>query len=150
MSYVKTLTLSLCITIVIFSIISTITPNEKNGKIIKLILSVFILISLISPFTKMVKSDFKLTEQSDVFISDNSISNVLNSASDDAIYRLLKTPIESFGIDNDFSVVTEVEYENNSAILKEINVYLLGENNIDKNMLMEYIEKTIGLRVNIK
>ena len=98
----------------------------------------------------MVKSDFKLTEQSDVFISDNSISNVLNSASDDAIYRLLKTPIESFGIDNDFSVVTEVEYENNSAILKEINVYLLGENNIDKNMLMEYIEKTIGLRVNIK
>lgn len=150
MNDVKVITLSLCVAVVVFSSISMIIPNEKNGKIIKMILSIFILICLISPFTKLVKGDFKYIYNTNTQILEENICNILNDASNGTIYSLLKTPIENYGIVNDFYIDSEVEYKNNSAIFKEINIYFIGDNNIEKSHLEEYIKKSIGINVNIK
>jgi len=150
MNDVKVLTLSLCISVIVFSMLSMIIPNEKSGKIIKMILSVFILISLISPFTKLVKRDFNFSSNISSQISEESVYKILNDSSSDVLYSLIKNQIENYGVENDFYIDSKVEYKNKSAILKDINIYFIGENNIEKNDLKEYIKKNIGLNVIIK
>ncbi len=154
MGGVKALTLTLCAAVILASITSMIIPSERNSKIIKLILSVFVLISLIAPIYKLGSViGYNLNDatiNSQLNLTKEKADEILSQTSSATFYGLLKPHIENFGIKDDFFIDTEVQYVDDKAVLKSVNIHFDDLHKIEAENLKQYLMKITGINVNIQ
>ncbi len=172
--FISTWAKSLGVTIILVSIIEMLLPNNKTKKYIRVILGIFVLFNIISPFIKN-KEQLNIIEEinsadlekysseyDDYKSSDNNNSednNNLNQTSMDKritelykqeLERSIKNKIEEIGYEVE-SCKVEAEIINNETGIKKVKVKIGNKkeenNNSENNSNNESNEKTTEEKV---
>ncbi len=118
MDFIKSWSLSVCVTVIIAVIFSFLTPKGSMGKFFKITISLFIGISFFYPFTKFdlpnVKMpDFNISEQ-----VENNTDRIIQDMICDKIHSVLERN-HVIGANVDCSITIS---ENNEAVIDEVQV----------------------------
>ncbi len=129
MDAIKTIGMSICITIIVTSIFSMLLPHTKLDKVIKFSISLFFLTGIISPFfTTELKFNLDIDdivpEQSAVQL-DQTMQNQFISVAQTNLENAVKRMLKNDGI---------------NAIKVEVYINKLDKDNISISKLMVYIE----------
>lgn len=156
MDVVKSWSLSVCISLVVVSILTIVSPSLSRNKVLHLVFSIFVLGSLINPLVnlKEIKFDFKSIE-SDIkkqeYISHyNEVSKkIVEESAAKALFPLIQKEIAENGID-EFGMDINLSDNQNGYVLEEIIISIYSNNEIDKNILKNILSKKTGLNIVIK
>lgn len=141
MDYIKQWTFYVCITVVISVIMSFVTPNSSLGRFYKIIISVFIFISFLYPFTNMNFNDIKLPKFDNVEYTNSY--NQYSTMIDNRIKALLeKNQISGADVDCDLTV-----NEDNQIEIKSIQVAVGDEYDIEQVKSLIYEELQLNVSV---
>lgn len=89
MEFIKEWTLSVCITLIIATIFSMLSPSGRMERFYKLLISIFICISLIYPFINLSKNDIKLDDYALFSRIESSEENAYENGIEAQIKQLL-------------------------------------------------------------
>ena len=156
MENVKVFALSVCVSLVVASILSMVIPNIEKNKIIKAVLSAFILSGLILPLksildgsTSPYSSDYiEATYSQSYEYDENTLQNLENAASA-SLYPIIKSELDKLGITEDFGIKLVICAENEGIKIESVNINVWDLHSIEKEQLQEQIEKNTGLPINI-
>lgn len=140
MDYIKQWTFCVCVTVIISVIFSFLKPNGNMGKFFKIILSVFIFISLINPIMNYDFNNLK--------IDDVNSKNYTNSSI--RIETMLENKIKNTLKDKKIigaNVDTKIKMEDNIATVENIQVAVGDEYDLKKVKKIIYDE--LGLNVSV-
>lgn len=138
---------------IIVAIFEMISPNEKMGKIVKVILNLFILLILIFPLkdlSKKVNLNFKLNEKTE--IHNEKFKEGVKNQTKKVIKEELERKIKRIGEEENIKIKKVKIFmdinEDNCISIKKIEVFIQNKD-LDKRRYLE--EKlTEKLRVNIE
>ena len=138
---------------IIVAIFEMISPNEKMGKIVKVILNLFILLILIFPLkdlSKKVNLNFKLNEKTE--IHNEKFKEGVKNQTKKVIKEELERKIKRIGEEENIKIKKVKIFmdinEDNCISIKKIEVFIENKD-LDKRRYLE--EKlTEKLRVNIE
>ena len=155
MDNVKVFALSVCVSLVIGSVLSMIAPNIEKNKIFKVILSVFLLTGLISPLSS-IRFDNNISqalENVQVYEENNElnesiIENIENNAAV-SLYPIIKSELNYFGISNEFGLILNFKKEKEGIKIESVNISVWDLHSIDKEKLQSQIAEKTGLPINI-
>lgn len=156
MDVVKSWSLSVCISLVVVSILTIISPSLSKNKILHLVFSIFVLGSLINPLVSLkgIKFDFKSIE-SDIkkqeYVSQyNEVSKkFIEEATAKALFPVIQKEISENGIDG-FGMNINLSENQNGYILEDIIISVYNKNEIDIETLQNKLSKKTGLNIVIK
>ena len=95
MDFVKSWTVSVCLTLIISVVFSLISPKGTMGRFYKVIISVFIFISFIYPLT-----DFDFSEFSSDFRIESDYENTQENMTEIQVEGIIKNILTENGIEN--------------------------------------------------
>lgn len=157
MDSVKSFALSACISMVIGSIISMIVPNIEKNRIIKLLLSAFVLAGLISPLLSVFKSNnlfknintYETNVDADYGYNKNILEDIENSASE-SLYPIIKDELSRLGFYDDFGVKVEILDKKEGIEVESVNINVWDLHSIEKEKLQVSLTEKTGLPIKIK
>ena len=122
MEFIKSWTISVCLTLVISAVFSLVSPRGSMGRFYKVVISVFIFISLLYPFTDFDFSEFKADfdfeselEDTEVGLAEIQVENIIkgvlmDNGIEDAQVSCTVTQIgDEISVEN-VSVTVKTEY----------------------------------------
>ena len=142
MKYLNDWTYTVCITLIFSIIFSLLIPKDSNGKVGKIIITVFIMISFIAPF-KASGFDFN-------FDGINSISEQQAENKEESYSAIIKSNIEKALSDGNYSnskAKVKVKIKDDELYIKEADIYIL--NDYDKSEVQKYIFDKLGINVQV-
>ena len=149
MNDVKSICFTLCIGVVICSIMTLLIPKIKENKMLKNVLSIFLLVSVLGSVAAIPKS---------VSFDVNSITPDINTSIErniveyieKTVYDNIKKAIKKEGINEKYSLNVDVSYENDSVILNYANISFEPPHKINIDELKNKIKNELGIIVDIK
>ena len=111
MDFIKSWTISVCLTLILSAVFSLISPKGTMGRFYKVIISVFIFVSLLYPFADFdLESEFESTEEN---LAQMQVENIIKSV-------LTENQIENAGVEcTVFQESDEIRVENVTIILPD-------------------------------
>ena len=142
MKYLNDWTYTVCITLIFSIIFSLLLPKDSNGKVGKIIITVFIMISFIAPF-KASGFDFNLD-------GINTISEQQAENKEESYSAIIKSNIEKTLSDGNYSnskAKVKVKIKDDELYIKEADIYIL--NDYDKSEVQKYIFDKLGINAQV-
>lgn len=143
MDFVKQWTFGVCITVIVSVVLTFVSPNGNLGRFYKIIVSVMIFVSFLTPFKNFNFYDFEKTF--------DTISDYTNSKNDELLEETVKQQVKTClknngydGCDVNCSIVLD---ENNLATIDNIEVAACDEYDFDKIKRVIYQELKLNVRV---
>lgn len=99
MDFIKSWTVSVCLTLIISAVFSVISPKGSMGRFYKVIIAVFIFVSLLYPF-----SDFDFNEFKSDFDFQSELESTQESLAEDQVESIVKNVLAANDVE-----VAEVE-----------------------------------------
>lgn len=130
MDGIRTIGMSICITLIVTSIFSTLIPETKLDKVLKFAISLFFLTSIISPFFTE-KISFNVDFE-DIVLEQNALQ--MEQAVEQQFFSLAQKNIAS-------TVERYLKNEEISVRKVEVFVNKTSDNNISISKLMVYIDE---------
>ncbi len=160
MEALKVWGISTCAAVVIGSIVAAITPSISKQNIMRIIISAFVLVGLISPSLKLIeKSDFNFDEysiiQSDVNndgveVLEEDLLNDLEQSSAVALFPIFKQELENIGIDSDFGIKPQLSQEKDGIKILKVNITVSDLHMIEKEDVLNHLQNKTGLAIDIE
>ena len=160
MDSVKVLAFSMCISVVVGSVLSMIVPSNAKQNIMKIVISAFVLVGLITPILSLFNknkfySNAHTTEASirqPQCISElnESVIAELERASASSIFPIFQQELMENGIDEVFGLGIELISQNDGVDIKKVNITIGDLHMIEKDNLEKYLEKKIGLPIEVE
>ena len=156
MDSVKAWGLSACAALVVGAGVSMIVPSLEKNKMIKLVLSSFMLVSIVSPMLSMINSaDFSLDDlignesvYSNVEMTDDALK-LLENSSCEALYPVISEKIKEYGLDKEFGLSVVLRKKNGGVEIERVDINMGTENIIEINGLEDYLRQNLGLPIEI-
>lgn len=142
MSFIKTWTFCICITLIVSVIFISLTPKGTLGKFYRVIISIFIFVSFLYPLTDFNFSDFKINfkVESDY---ENFMEDSVNKQVEDAVQKaLLNSEIKSSRVSVETSIVGE------EINIERVNVSVIDDYDVDE--VEKIIFDNLGIVANVK
>lgn len=140
MDFVKEWTICVCVTLVISVIFSILTPSGRLSSFYKIIISVFVFLSFLYPFTV-----------SNVSFNKNAFDDfVVEDKTDEISENIVNTKINDLLISNDIvgaNVSSSVTCDDEEITINDIQVAIPDEYSIDEVKNMIYDNLSINARV---
>ncbi|MDD6727711.1 MAG: hypothetical protein PUE08_00610 [Eubacteriales bacterium] len=140
MEFIKEWTFSICITLVASVLISLLMPSGTTGKYGKLIISLFIFLSILTPFSK-----------ADLYLALDEFNEQSYSQSCEESYsKLIETKIKENLSSAGYSGITvscDAVMNNNEIEIKSLAVYIPDD--YDKEEVRNYIYENMGLNTEV-
>ncbi len=144
MEFVKQWTMCVCASLIIAVIFSILTPKGSMKTFFKMLLSVFIFISFILPFTDFKASDFELP--------DTDISEMLNvdrnSSVETMINSEISTLLKSKGISG-FTVTSSANYDAASGEIDVRDIQISVSDDENMKNIEKLVFDNLGLKVRV-
>lgn len=140
MDFIKEWTICVCVTLVISIIFSTISPNGRLSRFYKIIISMFIFMSFLYPFTT---SHFR---PSSLKFGDLKIEEESSQLSE----NLVNTKVNEFLIENDIigaSVSSSVDYNEDVLTINDIQIAVPDE--YDTQMVKKLVFDNLSLNARV-
>lgn len=90
MDFIKSWTVSVCLTLIISAVFSVISPKGSMGRFYKVIIAVFIFVSLLYPF-----SDFDFNEFKSDFNFQSELESTQESLASDQVENVIKNVLSA-------------------------------------------------------
>ena len=157
MEAVKVWSFSMCGAVVVGSIVTMIVPSIEKQKIMKIIISAFILIGVVSPLLNVIDEidiseqvvNQSIIESSIIYLDENSFNELENGVSQ-AIYPLVQGELDKMNVKAEFGINTELEQQEEGISIKCVNINIADLHMIEKEKIKASIEKNLGLEINIE
>lgn len=94
MDFIKSWTVSVCLTLIISAVFSVISPKGSMGRFYKVIIAVFIFVSLLYPF-----SDFDFKEFASDFNFQSELESTQENLASQQVQSVIKNVLVSNGIE---------------------------------------------------
>lgn len=140
MEFIKEWTFSICITLVASVLISLLMPSGTTGKYGKLIISLFIFLSILTPFSK---ADLSLALDE---FNEQSYSQSCEESYSKLIETKIKENLSSAGYSG-ITVSCDAVMNNNEIEIKSLAVYIPDD--YDKEEVRNYIYENMGLNTEV-
>ena len=157
MEAVKVWGFSMCAAVVVGSIVTMIVPSIDKQKIMKLVISAFVLAGVISPLLNVLDNidiSAQALEQNAVetsqFQLDEETFGELEDNVSQAIYPLIQQELEKMNISSEFGINTELEQKQDGITVKCVNITIADLHMIKKDKIKSSIEDSLGLEINIE
>jgi hypothetical protein len=154
MDGVKVWCLSVCFAAVVGTVIMMLTPSIEKNKILKAVISVFILSSVISPMIPLVDSmDFSFGLYNDIqnnvsdFDATINLNQMLEKSACEALYPIIKEKLIRYGIDDEFGITVKLFEKTEGYEINCVNIVINNERIIDKKAIEEDLLIDLGLNV---
>lgn len=147
---------SMCSAVVIGSIVTMIVPSIEKQKIMKLVISVFVLAGVISPLLNLIDEidisaeAFKQdsAESSQIMLNQGALEELENNVSQ-ALFSLIQEELEKNNIKNEFGINVELEQKQDGISVKSVNIEVADLHIIEKERIRLLLEENLGLEINI-
>lgn len=94
MDFIKSWTVSVCLTLIISAVFSVISPKGSMGRFYKVIIAVFIFVSLLYPFT-----DFDFKEFASDFNFQSELESTQENLASQQVENVIKNVLTASGIE---------------------------------------------------
>lgn len=156
MDAVKVWGFSMCSAVVIGSVVSMIAPSLEKQKMMKLVISAFVLAGVISPMLNLideidlsVQASGESTIETEEFEFDENLLNELENSVSQSLFPIIQIEFEKRNIDYDFGINVELKQGEDGIQVECVNITVMDLHKIEKDELKAIIEKNLGLNVNI-
>lgn len=142
MKYINEWTYTVCITLIFSVMFSLLLPKGSNGKVGKIIITVFIMLSFIAPF--------KINGLNIPFDTMDSISEQQFENKEEAYSLIVKSNIEkvlSSGNYKNCKVKVTVKLKEDELYIKSAEIFIL--NDYDKNEVQKYVFDNLGINAQV-
>lgn len=140
---------SLCCCLVITAILRIIAPGGNTSKIMSLIFGVFVLCSILTAITCLIKNTDINSEVKEYILKEETftvnVDDQVMRTTADYINEYANGVLESNGINNSIIRTVLGIDENNGIYLKEINIYLDENHSDEKERVSELIKEYMGI-----
>lgn len=150
MEFFKQWALNVCLCAIVGTIISMLSPKGRMDKIIKLMLSVFIFLSILSPFLKGDVNEFDFdfpiqsTSQDELIEKSNQLTLQTGKK---AIEQKISDTLKENGF-SDFTVEAVLKEKNGEIDVEKILITL--SDNANKNQASDLIKSQFGFDTEVK
>lgn len=142
MEFLNNWTYTVCITLIASVIFSLLLPKGGHGKVGKIVITVFIIISFVTPFVggqfNLDFGDFFVNDKSEQTIKENSYENII------------KTNIENLLTQGSFEnskAEVKVDLKDDEIYIKSADVYIQDE--YDKDKVKDYVFEKLGINAKV-
>ena len=159
MEAVKVWSFSVCIAIVIGAITSMIAPSLTKHKIIRIVISVFVLAGIMSPLVDVLdETNLSLEAVNELNnyeefegqqALEEDILNKLEDAVDKTMYDIVKQELLRFGIEENFGMHVDLVYQKDGISVEGVNIAIEDLHMIEQERLAEELEKNLGFPVSV-
>lgn len=158
MEGVKAWCLSVCVALIVGSIISSIVPSLEKFKIMKLTISAFILVAVLFPLIKGIDDgsfNFNDIEQSIVIETENSKMNdeIIEKLQDNvsqSLFPLVKYELHMLNVSDEFGIKTKIKKEENGVSIQSVNITISDLHKNNKDSIRDTLEKNLGLPIDLE
>jgi len=158
MEAVKVWCFSVCVSLVVGSALSMIVPSLDKYKIMKLTISAFILVGIVTPIINNaddINFDFELTEQTIVSDMeekemDENIINELQQNVTQSLFPFVKYELHMLNISDDFGINVELNALENGVSIEKVNITLSDLHTLKKDEIISSLEKNLGLPISLE
>ena len=145
---------SLCCCLVVCSLVRLVAPAGSTTKILSLVIGVFALCCLVSPFVTLVKSIDVYSCETDYTEKQSELTQVYNEeilrTTGDYINSYTKTLLLSAEIiPDDIQTILGVNNEN-GIYIKEMNIYINKNSSYKIGTIEELIETSVGIKPKVR
>lgn len=145
---------SLCCCLVVCSLVRLVAPSGSTTKILSLVIGVFALCCLVSPFVTLVKSIDVYSCETDFTEKQSELTQVYNEeilrTTGDYINSYTKTLLLSAEIiPDDIQTILGVNNEN-GIYIKEMNIYINKNSSYKIGTIEELIETSVGIKPKVR
>ncbi|MEE1279775.1 MAG: hypothetical protein UHH95_02950 [Oscillospiraceae bacterium] len=159
MEAVKVWGISTCVAVIIGSVVAAITPSIGKQNIMRIVISAFVLVGLISPSLKLIeKSEINLEEylitQANVEIDgvselEQDLLKELEQASAVALFPIFKQELENIGINSEFGIKPQLYQEKEGIEIIKVNITISDLHMIEKEAVLNHLQNKTGLEIDI-
>lgn len=159
MEAVKVWGISTCVAVIIGSVVAAITPSIGKENIMRIVISAFVLVGLISPSLKLIeKSEINIEEylitQTDADIGgvselEQELFNDLEQASVVALFPIFKQELENMGIESEFGIKPQLSQEKDGIEIIKVNITISDLHMIEKEAVLNHLQNKTGLAIDI-
>ena len=142
MEFLNNWTYTVCITLIVSVIFSLLLPKGGHGKVGKIVITVFIIISFVTPF---VGGQFNL-DFGDCFVNDKSEQTIKENSYE----NIIKTNIENLLTQGSFEnskAEVKVDLKDDEIYIKSADVYIQDE--YDKDKVKDYVFEKLGINAKV-
>ena len=137
MKFINEWTYTVCITLIFSVMFSLLLPKGSQGKVGKIVITVFIMISFILPF-KANGFNFDIDEY-------ESISNVEIDSKEETYSDLIKSNIEKTLADADYKVT--VKLKDDELYIQSADIYILDD--YDSKEVKDFLFEKLGINAKV-
>ncbi len=156
MEAVKVWGFAMCTAVVIGSVTTMIVPSIEKQRVMKLVISAFVLAGVISPLLNVIDEiDFSVQaleqdaiSSSQIQLDDKALDELEDNVSQ-ALFPIIQEEFTKMNISNEFGITTELEQEQEGISVKNVNITIEDLHMIEKENVRLILEKNLGLEVNI-
>ncbi len=145
---------SLCSTLIICAILRILSPSGSTQKIMSVVISVFSLCCLASPFYEFSKNINKINAESEIhkgyienFNSEYDSKVVEKTAG--YVNEYINSLLESCSVENSNIETILSTDESRGIYIKDVNIYLNGSENANIKEISDVISSAVGVKPNI-
>lgn len=142
MRFLNEWTYTICITLIISVIFSLLLPKGSTGKIGKIVITVFIMVSFIIPFKandfKLNFEDYSVEYENENTVKENSYENIIKTNIEDTLTK---------GNYKNSKAEVKVDIKDEEVYIKSADVYIL--NDFNKDEVKNYIFDKLGINTKV-
>ena len=155
MDAVKVWAFSMCAAVVIASIVTMIVPSLEKQKMMKLIISTFVLAGVLSPTLNIIDeielsvdaSAHTAIETERLEIDETSLESLENNVSQ-ALFPIIQDELEKNEFMYDFGLSVELIQEDAGISIECVNITVTDLHKIEKDKLKATLEENLGFEIN--
>lgn len=141
MDFVKSWTVSVCLTLIISVVFSLVSPKGTMGRFYKVIISVFIFISFIYPLT-----DFDFSDFSDDFNIESDYESTQENLTETQVEGIIKSVLLENSVE-DAQVSCTVSQNGDEIMIDEIEVAVSRDYNAEE--VRRLLLDSVGVAANV-
>lgn len=142
MDFIKQWTFCVCITLIVSLILTILSPKGGMKKFYKIIISVFIFISFLYPFSGLDFADIRAFDAEPL----GSEELLINEPYENMIKNRISLELDSNGITGS-DIDTKVELKDNEINIKSVQIAVSGE--YDKEKVKSIIFDSLGINARV-
>lgn len=142
MDFIKQWTFCVCITLIVSLILTILSPKGGMKKFYKVIISVFIFISFLYPFSGLDFADIRAFDAEPL----GSEELLINEPYENMIKNRISLELDSNGITGS-DIDTKVELKDNEINIKSVQIAVSGE--YDKEKVKSIIFDSLGINARV-
>jgi len=156
---VKVWGFSMCVSVVIGAIVSMIAPSLGKQKIMKMIISVFVLVGVLSPLINILEAnDFSIdalggldnisSESKEIELSADLLDDLEINVTQ-SLFPLIKQELSYYKLEEEFGVNVKLNQQKDGISIDCVNITLMDLHKIDQDVLTNDLEKNLGLPISV-